>query len=321
VPPRVVTNHELAEVLDTTDEWIRTRTGIVQRHIADPGVATSDLAIEAGRRAMKSAAADTVDIVVLATTTPDRPCPGTAPEVAARLGLRDVAAFDLQAVCTGFVYGLAVATGLITAGIGDRILLIGADTYSTILNPEDRTTACVFGDGAGAVVLRAGTSDELGAISSFDLGSDGEGADLIMIPAGGSRQRSWPDRQVAPTDQYFAMKGKTVYRNAVLRMTASAQQTMTAAGWRADEVDRFVGHQANRRILEAVADRLTIPLDRCVINVDRVGNTSAASIPVALADGAASGTLRAGQKVVMTAFGGGLTWGSSALHWPEIVST
>jgi 3-oxoacyl-[acyl-carrier-protein] synthase-3 len=314
----VVTNDELAERLDTSDAWIRSRTGIAQRHIADAGTATSDLAVEAGRRALKSAGSDVADALVLATTTPDRPCPATAPEVATRLGLPGVAAFDVQAVCAGFVYGLAVGAGLIGAGIAERVLLIGADTYSTILDPADRATVAVFGDGAGAALLRAGAPDEPGALAAFDLGSDGSGADLIAIAAGGSRQRSTPDRPVADADRYFAMNGRAVYRNAVQRMTESAGRVMTRAGWAVGDVDGFVGHQANRRIIEAVATRLGVPAQRCVINVDRVGNTSAASIPLALLDAVTGGQLRAGHRVVTTAFGGGLAWGSAALVWPRM---
>lgn len=317
VPPDIVTNDDLAQVLDTSDDWIRRRTGIRQRHIADAGVATSDLAVEAGRRALKSASVTETDMVVIATTTPDRPCPATAPEVATRLGMLDVAAFDLASVCSGFLYGLAASAGFITAGMTDSVLLIGAETYSTILNPVSRATRVVFGDGAGAVVLRAGHRDEPGAVGPFDLGSDGSGSELIMIPAGGSRQRSMPG-EPADDDRYFQMEGGAVFRHAVMRMTASAEAIMRQVGWTADDVDRFVPHQANVRIVDAVAGRLGIPESRWVVNLDRVGNTAAASIPLALADAAADGSLRAGQRVLMTAFGGGLSWGSAALRWPDI---
>src|SRR4051812_31465719 len=214
LPPRVVTNAMLAERLDTTDAWIHTRTGIRQRHVVDTGVATSDLAVEAGRRALHSAGVRDVDMVVLATTTPDHPCPATAPDVATRLGLGSVPAFDIAAVCSGFVYGLGVGAGAILGGLGDRVLVIGAEAFSTILNPEDRTTAPIFGDGAGAVVLRRGEASEPGALQRFDLGSDGELSELIAIPAGGSRQRSSglpPD----PDDRFFRMQGRPVFKHAV----------------------------------------------------------------------------------------------------------
>ena len=317
LPSRVVTNDELSSRLDTSDEWIRSRTGIRARHVIDPGMATSDLAVAAGQAALKSAEATEVDAVLLATTTPDRPCPATAPAIASRLGLDAAPAFDIAAVCSGFVYGLAVGGGLVTSGIARSVLVIGADTYSTILNPEDRNTTPIFGDGAGAVVLRAGTAGEPGALGPFDLGSDGTLADLITVPAGGSRQRSSPD-SVPDGDQYFQMQGRKVFKNAVLRMAASARTVLAAAGWELSEVDHLVAHQANSRILEELADQLGLPADRVVSNIADVGNTSAASIPLALVDAAQAGQLRPGQRVLLTAFGGGLTWGSTLLRWPDI---
>jgi 3-oxoacyl-[acyl-carrier-protein] synthase III len=317
LPSRVVTNEELSSRLDISDEWIRSRTGIRARHFIDPGMATSDLGVAAGQAALKSAGATEVDAVLLATTTPDRPCPATAPDIASRLGLGEVPAFDIAAVCSGFVYGLAVGGGLVTSGIARSVLVIGADTYSTILNPEDRTTAPIFGDGAGAVVLRAGAAGELGALGPFDLGSDGTRADLITIPAGGSRQRSSPD-SVPDGDQYFQMQGRKVFKHAVLRMAASARKVLSAAGWELSEVDHLVAHQANERILEELASELGLPADRVVSHIAGVGNTSAASIPLALVDAAEAGRLRPGQRVLLTAFGGGLTWGSTLLRWPAI---
>lgn len=317
LPSRVVSNEELSRTLDTSDEWIRTRTGIEQRHVIDAGMATSDLAVVAGSRALKSAGTSDVGAVVLATTTPDRPCPATAPEVADRLGISAVPAFDLSAVCSGFVYGLATGAGLIAAHVADSVLVVGADTYSTILNPEDRTTAAIFGDGAGAVVLRAGTPDEDGALGPFDLGSDGSLADLIAIPAGGSRQRSSAE-PVEPGDQFFQMQGRQVFRYAVRRMADSARAVLDRAGWQVADVDRFVAHQANSRILTAVAKDLALPADRVVSNIATVGNTSAASIPLALADAVLEGVLRPGHRVLLTAFGGGLTWGSTVLTWPGV---
>ncbi len=313
LPPRVVTNDELAQHLGTCDEWIRSRTGIRRRHVIAPGSATSTLAVEAGHRALKSARCERADAVIVATSTPDRPCPATAPEVASRLGLAGAAAFDLGAVCAGFVYALAAGAGLIGAGIATRVLVIGADTFSTICDPADRTTRAVFGDGAGAVVLRRGEHAEPGALGPFDLGSDGELAGLITVPAGGSRQRAH-GRPAPAADHYFTMQGKPVFMQAVLRMTESAQRVLHHAGWDVGEVDRFVGHQANARILTALGERLGLPGQRIVSNIDRVGNTAAASIPLALADG----DLRAGHKVLLTSFGGGLAWGSTVLHWPDL---
>ncbi|MFJ4833798.1 beta-ketoacyl-ACP synthase III [Streptomyces sp. NPDC088747] len=317
VPPRVVTNDELAARLDTDDTWIRTRTGIRSRHVAEPGQATSDLAVEAGRLALGSAGGEPADAVIVTTTTPDRPCPATAPAVATRLGLSGAAAFDVGAVCTGFVYGLATAAGLIASGVAQRVLLIGADTYSTIVDPLDRANAIIFGDGAGAVVLRAGHPGEPGAVTYFDLGSDGAHEDLIMVAAGGSR-RGATAVETTHAERHFAMRGKEVYRHAVTRMAASARATLDKAGWKTDDVDHFVPHQANLRILHSVADDLDLPRERCVSNVDTVGNTGAASIPLALADATTQQRIRAGDRLLLTAFGGGLTWGSCLLTWPEL---
>ncbi|MEJ2853181.1 MULTISPECIES: beta-ketoacyl-ACP synthase III [unclassified Saccharothrix] len=319
VPPRAVTNDELAARLDTSDEWIRRRTGIRRRHVVDAGSGTGDLAVAAGRRALDHAGVGHVDLVVLATTTPDRPCPASAPEVAHRLGL-SAAALDVNAVCTGFVYALACAAALITAGTAGSALVVGADAFSTILDPTDRTTTAIFGDGAGAVVLRAGTPDEPGAVGPFDLGSDGGLADLIQVPAGGSRQRSTGVLS-RDGDHFFRMDGKAVYRHAVLRMTASARAVLSRAGLDVSDVDRFVAHQANARILDSVADALGLPASRVVRNIDRVGNTAAGSVPLALADAAASGALRPGDRLLLTAFGGGLTWGSALLTWPDTTTT
>jgi len=318
LPPRVVTNDELTARLDTTDEWIRSRIGVVTRHVVEPGTATSDLSVEAARRALRSAGVPGAGGVLLATTTPDRPCPATAPEIASRLGLVDVPAFDIAAVCTGFVYGLGVGAGLITAGIADSLLVIGGDAYSTILNPEDRTTSVIFGDGAGAVVLRAGSPDEPGALGPFDLGSDGARSDLITVRAGGSRQRSSRDVVPPPGDEFFQMEGREVFANAVARMAAASRTALKRQGWAESDVDRVIAHQANVRILDAVSAELGVPRDRFVSNISDVGNTSAASIPLALAHGVRTGELRAGQKVLLTAFGGGLTWGATTLVWPEL---
>lgn len=320
LPERVVSNEELAEQLDTSDRWIRTRTGIGRRHVVAPGEATSDLAVAAGRDALASARLGDVDLVVLATSTPDRPCPATAPDVAHRLGLGTVPAFDVSAVCTGFVYALAAASSMITAGVAERALVIGADTFSTILDPADRTTRAIFGDGAGAVVLRAGEADEPGALLGFDLGSDGSGGDLITVRAGGSRQRSTPEPPDAG-DHFFTMDGRPVFTQAVLNMSRSSGTLLERIGWAPAEVDKVVAHQANIRILNAVGEQLGLEEKQIVANLDRVGNTVAASIPLALRDAAADGDLQPGHRVLLTGFGGGLTWGSAALVWPALEST
>lgn len=312
-PSRVVTNDDFARYLDTSDHWIRTRTGIEERRVADPDCATSDLATEAGALALKSAGETSVDTVVLGTTTPDRLCPSTAPEVATRLGLTGVAAFDVMAACSSFMYGLATASAMIVSGMADGVLVIGAEVLTRMVNPRDRTTAVLFGDGAGAAVLRRGTRDEPGALLAFDLGSDGEYADTLAVEAGGSRLPSWWPG-VTDDDRYLKMEGREVYRQAVQHMVASSRVVLERSGWGIDDVDRMVGHQANVRILDAVGERLGIPQERCYVNVQRYGNTSAASIPLALAEA----DLEPSSRVLLTAFGAGFTWGSATLVWPDI---
>ncbi|WP_256106107.1 beta-ketoacyl-ACP synthase III [Streptomyces sp. ODS05-4] len=316
LPPVRVTNDDLARELDTSDEWITTRTGIRQRFVVPPGLSTSGVAVEAGARALESAGAHRVDLLVLATSTPDHPCPATAPEVAGRLGLGPIPAFDVAAVCTGFVYALATASSMITAGVADSALVIGADTFSTILDPEDRTTRAIFGDGAGAAVLRAGHPAESGALLGFDLGSDGSQADLITVPGGGSEYRS--KGLAEPGDAFFAMQGRPVFRNAVTRMSESSQRLVRRLGWPVESVDRLVAHQANIRILSAVGADLGLPDEKVVANLDRVGNTVAASIPLALTDAVATGSVVPGHRVLLCGFGGGLTWGAAALRFPDL---
>ncbi|MFM9611489.1 beta-ketoacyl-ACP synthase 3 [Streptomyces niveiscabiei] len=315
LPELTVTNGDLVGGgLDTSDDWIRTRTGIATRRRVTPGTSTGDLATRAAREAL--AGLPPPQLLVLATTTPDHPCPATAPEVASRLGLGTVPAFDLAAVCSGFVYALAAADAWIRAGMATSALVIGAETYSTIVDPADRNTAILFGDGAGAVVLGLGTRDEPGAILATDLGSDGTGADHVMIEAGGSR---WPDpaRLDGTAAHTLRMKGREVYGQAVRRMTASARRTLAQLDWPASTVGAFVGHQANQRILDAVADRLGIGAEHRHGNIRDVGNTAAASIPLALADVARRRAVPPGTRTLLTAFGGGLTWGSAALTWPD----
>jgi 3-oxoacyl-[acyl-carrier-protein] synthase-3 len=286
------------------------------------GVSTSDLAVEAGIRALKSSGDPSVDAVVLATTSPERLCPAGAPEVAARLGLDTVAAFDLTSACSGFVYGMAVAGGLIASGAADRVLLIGAEAFTTLVNPADRSTAPIFGDGAGAVVLRRGEDGEPGALGPFDLGSDGGRADLLAVPAGGSRQRSASGGlghdEVQTADWYLRMEGRPLYQQAVNRMTQSSRAVLDRAGWSVEQVDLFVGHQANSRIVRAVAEELEVPLERVAENIATVGNTLTASIPLLLNDVAEQGALKPGDRVLLSAFGAGLSWGSTVLTWPQL---
>ncbi|MGW6598172.1 beta-ketoacyl-ACP synthase 3 [Streptomyces sp. NPDC055036] len=339
VPGEPVPNEALPPEWGVDDAWIRTRTGIAGRHRAAPGMSTGDIAYEAARLLVadparagsagagsaeagsaragsgRAGSARAADAVVLATATPDHLIPGTAPALAARLGLGTVPAFDIGAVCSGFVYGLAVCHGLVVSGICERVLLVGADVYSTWLDPRDRSSGVVFGDGAGAALIGAGRAGDPGELIAFDLGSDGTGYDLITVAGGGARSRSLAEPS-AEGDEFFRMRGRAVYQHAVERMTGSCRSLLRTVGWDAAEVDHFVPHQANARILRAVAERVGIGARRCVTHLDRVGNTGAASIPLALADADARGRFRAGDRMLLTAFGGGLTWGTVALRWP-----
>ncbi|MFB6951290.1 beta-ketoacyl-ACP synthase III [Streptomyces niveus] len=319
LPPAVLTNAELGERVGVSPEWLSSRTGVLRRHVATTGTATSDLAVEAGRRALRSAGTDRVDAVLVATVTPDRICPPTAPEVAARLGQPQIAAFDVGAACSGFLYGLAVAGGLIAAGSARRVLVIGAETMTSLVDPTDPATSAIFSDGAGAVVLRAGEPDSPGAVGPVVMGSDGSRADLIQVPAGGSR-RPLPAAGTG-TDRdgrYLSMSGPDVFRGAVARMTAASRAAAGANGWDLEDVDRVVAHQANAHILAAVGRKLGVPPGRMAHNIDHVGNTSAASIPILLAQDAAEGRLKPGDRVLATAFGAGLTWAATTFVWPDL---
>jgi 3-oxoacyl-[acyl-carrier-protein] synthase-3 len=317
LPPSVVTNADLKARLDTSDEWIRSRTGIAARRIASRGTLTSDIAVAAAAPALRSSGDSQVQAVVLATSTPDRLCPATAPVVATRLGLPGVAAFDISAVCTGFLYGLAVASGLVVSGTARRVLLIGADRFSTLLDPRDRATVPIFGDGAGAVVLRQGLASEPGAIGQVILGSDGAHQDLITVRAGNDGAGA-DDRPASARIGYLEMLGPKVYRHAVKRMSSAAKAAADAAGWTMKDVDRLVAHQANARITAALARDLEISPDRCASNIAEVGNTAAASVPILLAQATADGFLAYGHRVLLTAFGAGLTWGATTLVWPSL---
>ncbi|MEU6346268.1 beta-ketoacyl-ACP synthase III [Streptomyces sp. NPDC046977] len=302
LPDTVVSNAQLCTTLDSTDEWIRTRTGIGSRHIAGPDISTQDLAVDAARRALLCAHDVRPDAVLVATTTPDHRCPATAPAVAARLDLTGIPALDLAAGCTGFLYALATAAGFIASGQADTVLVIGADRLSTLPGRGDRSTVPLFGDGAGVMVLRAGPATAPGALGPVVLGSDGTGGDLIK----------------AGHQTPLQMSGSEVFRHAVHRMSAASVQAARAAQWRLDDVDRLVAHQANARITAFAARQLGIPEHRQVHNIADVGNTGAASIPLLLAQAAADGRIKAGHRVLLTAFGAGLTWGATTLIWPEL---
>jgi 3-oxoacyl-[acyl-carrier-protein] synthase III len=311
LPAEVVTNDDLAQVLDTSDAWIRTRTGIRRRHVAAPAEATSDLAVHAAKAALADAGLGVEDVaaVVVATTTPDHPVPGTAPLVAARLGT-EVAAFDVNAACSGFVYALRVGGALVATGEGP-VLVVGAETLTRIVDPADRSVRVLFGDGAGAAVLVRAADAQLGP---FELGADGSDPSMLWTAAGGSRTPV-DAATVAAGTHHLTMRGGDVYRHAVARMAAAAAGVVARAGLDLADVDLFVGHQANLRILDAVGRRLGIGPDRTHVTVDRHGNTSAASIPLALHDAREAGRLHAGDRVLLTAFGAGLTWAACLVTW------
>jgi 3-oxoacyl-[acyl-carrier-protein] synthase-3 len=316
-PPRVVDNAELCARLDTDEAWIESRLGVRTRHVAETE-GTVALAVAAAERALDMAGGGDVEAVVLATTTPDRLCPASAPEVAARLGFGGVMAFDLSAACAGFVHALAVAGALVVGGGLDRVLVVAADVFTTLVDPDDRLTAVIFGDGAGACVRRAGHAAEPGAVGPFDFGSDGSAAALraVFVPGGGALGRLGLEPPEA--EACLLMDGPAVFARAVAEMTGSSLRALRSAGWAPESVDRLVAHQANARIIRTVAANLGLPPDRCPMNLDRVGNTVAASVPLALGDAHDAGLLAAGHRVLLTSIGAGLVWGSAVLTWPAL---
>ena len=309
-PERRVTNHDLAQRVDTNDAWIVERTGIRERRVASEGETTASLAIEAGAAALKSADVSPADVgvCIVATCTPEQPIPPTASFVQDALGLR-CGAFDVDAACSGFVYALVVGAALVPS-MGP-VLIVGSETLSRVADPDDRSTCVLFGDGAGAVVLVPSADP---ALVAWDLGCDGSAAGLLYVPAGGSRLPT-SDVTVATGQHWLRMEGQEVFRRAVRAIVDSARAALDSAGVSAADVDLFVPHQANSRIIEAAAVRLGIPMDRTFINIDRYGNTSAASIPIALAEAADGGRLSAGDLVLLSGFGAGMSWASALLRW------
>lgn len=317
LPPLEVTNEDLEKRLDTSTEWIVSRTGILKRYVVTEGICTSDLAAEAARAAIANAGpGDTIDLLILATTTPDRRCPATAPKVAEKLGLRGISAFDVNAVCSGFIYALQLGAASIKAGFSKRVLVIGADVFSAIINKEDRSTVPIFGDGAGAVVLAVSDVDE---ILDIETGSDGSLEELITIRAGGV-ESSVNNHAAHPDDIYFSMSGKEVFTRAITCMNNSVVGLLERNQISIHDVDCLVPHQANLRIIKTLADQLGLPHERAAVSLDKFGNTSAASIPLALTQACIERSLKAHDRVVLTAFGGGVTWGSALLRWPELNS-
>ncbi|MGE5552375.1 MAG: beta-ketoacyl-ACP synthase III [Betaproteobacteria bacterium] len=316
VPDRVLSNHDLEKMVDTSDEWITTRTGIKERRIADEATATSDLAFGAARQALENAGigAEELDLIIVATVTPDMLFPATACLVQARLGATRAAAFDLSAGCSGFIYGLATGAGFIASGQYETVMVIGAETLSKITNWQDRSTCVLFGDGAGAAILRP-VPEGYGFLS-FVLGADGTGGEKLTLPGGGSRRPFRFDR--AETDegsQYIHMCGPDVFKFAVRVVPQATEEVLTTAGLTPDDLQLFIPHQANIRIIDAAAERLGITKDRVMVNVDRYGNTSAASIALALHEAVTARRLTHGGLAVLVGFGAGLTWAAGALRW------
>jgi 3-oxoacyl-[acyl-carrier-protein] synthase III len=312
-PARVLTNDDLSEMMETSDEWIVERTGIRERRIADDEQALSDLALPAAREALEQAGivgAD-VDLLIVATVTPDMAFPSAGAILADELGAGEAGAYDLSAGCTGFMYAIAQAYGMLAAGLAHRALVVGGDVLSRILDWSDRRTAVLFGDGAGAVVLQRVSE---GGFLGFELGADGSGGPQLFLPAGGSRAPASAET-VAEHKHFVQMNGREVFKFATRVLVSSAQKVLAECGKSVDDVDVYIPHQANVRIMDHAAEKLGIPREKMVVNVDRYGNTSSGSIPLALADAQADGRLQDGALVLMTGMGAGLTWGSGLIEW------
>ena len=311
LPEKVVTNDDLAKVVDTSDEWIRTRTGIRERHVAAEGQTTSDMGHRAALKAIEAAGIDPaeIDLIVVGTTTPDYIFPSTACLIQQKLGIAGCAAFDVNAACSGFLFGFSVADNFIRAGVAKTVLVVGAETLTRIVDWTDRTTCVLFGDGAGAVVLKADTQ---AGILSTHLHADGAKRDLLCCPVGVAAgfDNSLPNAGVRIT-----MAGNEVFKHAVKALDSVVDETLEANGLDKSDLDWLIPHQANLRIIEATAKRLDMPMDRVIVTVDRHGNTSSASVPLALDEAVRSGRVQRGQLLLLEAFGGGFTWGSALLRY------
>jgi 3-oxoacyl-[acyl-carrier-protein] synthase III len=312
-PEHVVTNDDLSKLMDTSDEWIVERTGIHERRVAADDQALSDIALPAARAALAQAGleAGTIDLLIVATITPDMAFPSAGAIIADELGATDAAAYDLSAGCTGFMYAVAQGYGMVAAGLARHALVVGGDVLSRILDWSDRGTAVLFGDGAGAVVLERVSE---GGFLGFELGADGSGGPQLYLPAGGSRSPATAET-VAEHKHYVQMNGREVFKFATRILVTSAEKVLAECGKTIDDVDVYIPHQANVRIIDHAAEKLGIPKEKIVVNVERYGNTSSGSIPLALADAQAEGRLQEGALVLMTGMGAGLTWGSGLIEW------
>ena len=313
VPDRVVTNHDFARLVDTSDEWIVTRTGIRERRFAAEDEALSDIALPAARAALEQAGvrAAEIDLLIVATVTPDMQFPSTAAILADVLGAGSAAAYDLAAGCTGFMYAIAQAFGMVESGLSRRSLVVGADVLSKLMNLADRSTCVLFGDGAGAVVIESAAEE---GFLGFELGADGAGGKDLHLPAGGSRMPTTAET-VASGAHYVRMNGREVFKFATRVLVSSAEAVLAKCELSVDDVDVYVPHQANVRIIDHAMARLGIPKEKVIVNVDRYGNTSSASIPLALAEAITTGRVHQGDTILMTGMGAGLTWGSAVMRW------
>jgi 3-oxoacyl-[acyl-carrier-protein] synthase-3 len=314
VPSRVVTNRDLEKIVDTSDEWITTRTGIRERRIAGPGEVMSTFATEACRQALESAGVEPadVDLIICATVTPDMPIPATSCTIQERLGSKRAAAFDMQAGCSGFIYAQSVAKQFLLTGRYRHVLIVGAELLSKFLDWSDRATCVIFADGAGAALMSAGELPR-GVLSSV-MHTDGSMSDLIVMTGGGTLHPP-TEETVRAGLHYIRMKGNETFKIAVRSLEEVSREALSLAGLTTEDVDVFIPHQANQRIIDAVGTRLGIPAERCYVNIERYGNTSAASIPIALDEAVRSGRIRPGNVILMAAFGAGLTWAASVVRW------
>lgn len=318
MPEKILTNDDLSKIVDTSDEWITTRTGIKERRIAAENQATSDLATKAAERAMDSAGVkpEEIDLIVVATVTPDMPFPSTACFVQKNIGASNAVCFDISAACSGFLYALQIARNFLNAGTRSTALVIGAEKLSTLVNWTDRNTCVLFGDGAGAVVIRAVDSDTVapGRVLSTVMGSDGNLVNLLRVPGGGSACPITA-ANIDSRLNTIHMEGKETFKHAVTRMCQASEKALEMAGLTKEDISLVIPHQANARIITAIADRLDLPHEKAFMNVDKYGNTSAATIPVALDEANRQGRLKPGDIVLLVAFGGGFTWASSVIRW------
>ena len=316
VPEKILTNQDLEEMVDTSDEWIVSRTGIKERRIAADDETTSDLAYKAGKKALEDAELDPkkLDLILVATVTPDMLFPATACIIQDKIGAVNAAAFDLEAGCSGFVYALSTAAQFIESGAYDNILVIGAETLSKITDWEDRSTCVLFGDGAGACLLQADNSENEAGIMAFELGADGSGADCLKVPGGGSMIPA-SQESVKNREHFIKMEGNQVFKFAVKTMAQASKRVIEQAGLSVSDIDLFVPHQANTRIIDAAARRLDLADDKVYVNLPKYGNTSGASVPLALIEARNEGLIESGDNLVLVAFGAGLTWSSALVKW------